>query len=204
MLMDFYQHGRQAGDFESGIQQALARVLVAPRFVFRAEEEPATVAAGAGLPGQRRRPRVASVVLPLEQHPGRRTAGRGREGPAARSAGARASRSSGCSRIRKPMRWSRTSPGNGCTCASWRTCRPRRRTSTTTSAAPSAARRSCSSSTIVREDRSLIDLLDADYTFVDERLARHYGIPDIHGSYFRRVRSRRTVLAVACSDRAAC
>jgi Protein of unknown function (DUF1588)/Protein of unknown function (DUF1592)/Protein of unknown function (DUF1585) len=42
-------------------------------------------------------------------------------------------------------------------------------------------------STIVREDRSLIDLLDADYTFVDERLARHYGIPDVHGSYFRRV-----------------
>jgi hypothetical protein len=42
-------------------------------------------------------------------------------------------------------------------------------------------------STIVREDRSILDLLDADYTFVDERLARHYGIPDIHGSYFRRV-----------------
>jgi hypothetical protein len=32
-----------------------------------------------------------------------------------------------------------------------------------------------------------LDLLDADYTFVDERLARHYGIPNVHGSYFRRV-----------------
>jgi hypothetical protein len=42
-------------------------------------------------------------------------------------------------------------------------------------------------STIVREDRSVIDLLNADYTFVDERLARHYGIPNIHGSYFRRI-----------------
>ena len=40
---------------------------------------------------------------------------------------------------------------------------------------------------VVREDRSLVDLLNADYTFVDERLARHYGIPNIHGSYFRRV-----------------
>ena len=40
---------------------------------------------------------------------------------------------------------------------------------------------------IVREDRSLLDLIDADYTFVDERLARHYGIPDVRGSYFRRV-----------------
>ena len=34
---------------------------------------------------------------------------------------------------------------------------------------------------------SLVDLLDADYTFVDERLARHYGIPNVRGSYFRRV-----------------
>ena len=40
---------------------------------------------------------------------------------------------------------------------------------------------------IVREDRSLLELLDADYTFVDERLARHYGIPNVYGSYFRRV-----------------
>ena len=40
---------------------------------------------------------------------------------------------------------------------------------------------------IVREDRSLVDLLDADYTFVDERLARHYNIPNIRGSHFRRV-----------------
>ena len=40
---------------------------------------------------------------------------------------------------------------------------------------------------IVREDRSVVDLLNADYTFVNERLARHYGIPNIYGSQFRRV-----------------
>jgi len=40
---------------------------------------------------------------------------------------------------------------------------------------------------ILREDRTILTLLDSDYTFVDERLARHYGIPNIHGSYFRRV-----------------
>ena len=39
----------------------------------------------------------------------------------------------------------------------------------------------------LREDRSVLDLLDADYTFVDERLARHYGIPGVYGSRFRRV-----------------
>lgn len=40
---------------------------------------------------------------------------------------------------------------------------------------------------IVHEDRSILDLLTADYTFVNERLAKHYGIPNIYGSQFRRV-----------------
>jgi hypothetical protein len=40
---------------------------------------------------------------------------------------------------------------------------------------------------IVREDRSILDLFRADYRFLNERLARHYEIPDIHGNKFRRV-----------------
>jgi Protein of unknown function (DUF1592)/Protein of unknown function (DUF1588)/Protein of unknown function (DUF1587)/Protein of unknown function (DUF1585)/Protein of unknown function (DUF1595)/Planctomycete cytochrome C len=40
---------------------------------------------------------------------------------------------------------------------------------------------------IMREDRSVLDLLDADYTFVNERLAKHYGIPSVYGPDFRRV-----------------
>jgi len=40
---------------------------------------------------------------------------------------------------------------------------------------------------ILREDRSVLDLLNADYTFVNERLARHYGIPHVYGPDFRRV-----------------
>ena len=40
---------------------------------------------------------------------------------------------------------------------------------------------------MLREDRSVADMLDADYTFVNQRLAEHYGIPDIYGSHFRRV-----------------
>ena len=39
----------------------------------------------------------------------------------------------------------------------------------------------------IRENRSVLDLVQADYTFVDERLARHYGIPDVYGSRFRQV-----------------
>jgi mono/diheme cytochrome c family protein len=40
---------------------------------------------------------------------------------------------------------------------------------------------------IIREDRSVLDLLDANYTFLNERLARHYGIPGVYGERFRRV-----------------
>ena len=40
---------------------------------------------------------------------------------------------------------------------------------------------------IIREDRSILDLLDADYTFLNERLANHYGIPGVYGAHFRRV-----------------
>lgn len=40
---------------------------------------------------------------------------------------------------------------------------------------------------VIREDRSVMDFLSADYTFLNERLARHYGIQDVKGSYFRRI-----------------
>jgi hypothetical protein len=40
---------------------------------------------------------------------------------------------------------------------------------------------------IIREDRSIIDLIDANYTFLNERLAKHYDIPNVYGAHFRRV-----------------
>jgi hypothetical protein len=55
---------------------------------------------------------------------------------------------------------------------------------------------------IVREDRNVLDLMTADYTFLNERLAQHYGIPNVHGSHFRRVVLRRD--AQGCSGRAPC
>ena len=55
---------------------------------------------------------------------------------------------------------------------------------------------------VVREDRSVFDLLNANYTFVNERLARHYGIPNVYGSDFRRVTVEKE-RAAACSDREA-
>jgi len=40
---------------------------------------------------------------------------------------------------------------------------------------------------IIHEDQSVLNLVDADYTYLNERLAKHYGIPDVYGSQFRRV-----------------
>ena len=54
---------------------------------------------------------------------------------------------------------------------------------------------------VMHEDRNVLDLLTADYTFVNERLARHYGIPNVYGSQFRRVKvtedARRGLLGQA-------
>jgi mono/diheme cytochrome c family protein len=56
-------------------------------------------------------------------------------------------------------------------------------------------------SSIIHEDRGVMDLLTADYTFVNERLARHYGIPNVYGSQFRRIKitdeARRGLLGQA-------
>ncbi len=60
-------------------------------------------------------------------------------------------------------------------------------TSTTTCASRCGARPSSSSSSIVREDRSILDFLDGTYSFLNERLARHYGIAGVTGPEFRRV-----------------
>ena len=55
----------------------------------------------------------------------------------------------------------------------------------------------------LQADRSVVDLLTANYTFVNERLARHYGIPNVYGSHFRKVHVSATTGARACSARAA-
>ena len=66
------------------------------------------------------------------------------------------------------------------------------------------ARRSCSSTAWCEDDRSLLDLYRADYTFVNERLAQHYGIPGVAGDRVPPGARTRTHRAAACSARAAC
>ena len=67
-LLSFYQAGRKNGSFDLGIEQALARVLVDPRFVFRFESEPAGRCRRRGVPHQRSGTGLALVILPVEQY----------------------------------------------------------------------------------------------------------------------------------------
>jgi hypothetical protein len=186
MLMDFYQAGRKSADFDTGIQQALARILVAPRFVYRAEEEPAAVAAGQSY-------RISDVDLasrlsfflwssiPDDDLLDVATKGRLRDPQVLKQQVARMLADPKADAIVENF------------AGQWLYLRELDQVQTDAKNFDENLRQAFKRetellfSTIVREDRSLIDLLDADYTFVDERLARHYGIPDVHGSYFRRV-----------------
>jgi hypothetical protein len=187
-LMKFYQQGRadEGGDFEIGIQQALARVLVAPRFVFRAEDEPKGVAPGTAY-------RISDVDLasrlsfflwssiPDDELLDVAAKGRLHDPIVLRAQVKRMLADPKSDAIIKNFagQWLylRDLPNVQTEAKNWD---DNLRTSFETETEMLFG-------TIVREDRSLIDLLDADYTFVDERLARHYGMPNVHGSYFRRV-----------------
>jgi mono/diheme cytochrome c family protein len=185
-LMEFYRQGRQGGDFDAGIQQALARILVAPRFVYRTEEEPATMAAGQAY-------RVNDVELasrlsfflwssiPDDELRDVATKGRLRDPQVLTQQVTRMLADAKADALVENF------------AGQWLYLRELAAVQTDAKNFDENLRRSFRRETemlfdtIVREDRSLIDLIDADYTFVDERLARHYGIPNVKGSYFRRV-----------------
>jgi mono/diheme cytochrome c family protein len=187
-LMKFYQQGRddEGGDFETGVQQGLARILVAPRFVFRVEEEPKAVASGA--PYRISDFDLASRLsfflwssIPDDELLDLAAKGRLHDPVVLRAQVKRMLTDAKADAIIKNF------------AGQWLYLRELANVQTEAKNWDDNLRKAFQTetemlfATIVREDRSLIDLLDADYTFVDERLARHYGIPDIHGSYFRRV-----------------
>ena len=90
-----------------------------------------------------------------------------------------------CSPIRVPRRWWTISPLSGCRSASWPVSCPTWmciRSSMRTCARRCSRKRGGSSGSQLREDRSVMELLTANYTFVNERLAQHYGIPNVYGN----------------------
>ena len=178
-----------AGDFEAGIGRALSAVLMNPEFLFRVEADPKKAPAGERLPHQRSRARLAPLVLSVEQHPRRRAARCGNPRQAQPAGGAREADAQDARR-----------PALG---------QPRDEFRRAVAAAAQSRRGRAEHAifpefddnmregfrqetelfidSIVREDRSVLDLIKADYTFLNERLAKYYGIPNVYGSHFRRV-----------------
>jgi mono/diheme cytochrome c family protein len=185
-LLGFYQQGRTAADFETGIQQALARILVAPSFLYRTEEEPAGVRPGAPY-------RISDLELASRLSFFLWSSIPDDELLDVAMKGRLHDRTVLGQQVQRMLADDKAKALTENFAGQWLYLRD---LTTAQTSAPNfddnlrlSFRRETELlfSTIVQEDRSLLELLDADYTFVDERLARHYGIPNIHGSYFRRV-----------------
>jgi cytochrome c551/c552 len=189
-LLGFFESGRALRGFETGIQYALARVLVDPQFIYRFEKEPASAKASAGKPAVYRisdlelASRLSFFLwssIPDEELLGL-AAKRRLADPAVLE-----------QQTRRMLADARSRALLDNLAGQWLQLRQ------LDEAAPGtkefdgnlryAFRRETELlfETIVRDDRSILDLIDADFTHVDERLARHYGIPNIRGSRFRRV-----------------
>ncbi len=189
VLMGFYQQGRKKGDFEQAIRFALQAILASPRFVFRLEEVPATLRAGQSY--RINDHDVASRLsfflwgsVPDAELLKAAAAGQFRTPLALRKQVSRmlADPRSETLATRFAAQWLRLQdldkmipdylqyPDYDDTLAAGM----RRETELFVDS-------------LVREDRSVLDLLDSDYTFVNERVAIHYGIPNVTGEAFRRV-----------------
>ena len=186
-LMTFYSQGREQGDFEAGLQQALARILVAPAFLFRTEEAPASVPPGGtyAISDVALASRLSFFLwssIPDDALLDLAVAGRLSQ-PAVLER-----------QVRRMLADPRAAALIDNFAGQWLFLRELETVQTEAKHFDANLRQAFRTETsmlfehIVREDRSLVDLLDADYTFANERLARHYGIPGVYGSYFRRVR----------------
>ncbi len=185
-LLEFYRAGRDDGTFDTGIQRALARVLVDPQFLFRFEREPATVAAGAAyrVPDLDLASRLSFFLwssIPDDEL--LEVAARGElQDPATLDR-----------QVRRMLEDPRAEALVRNFAGQWLFLRELRLLRPDSPDFDGNLRHSLQRETellfraIVQEDRSVVDFLDSDFTFVDERLARHYGIPDVRGSRMRRV-----------------
>jgi len=188
-VMQFYSAGRTHGDFARGIQAALERILASPKFLFRAEHEPAGVAPGATYPVSdfelaSRLSFFLWSTIPDDELLDVAAKGKLHEEATLDR------------QVRRMLADSRAQALTDNFAGQWLQLRNLRNFQPNTNLFPDFddnLRQSLRTETelffqsIVHEDRSALDLMTADYTFVNERLAKHYGIPDVYGSRFRRV-----------------
>jgi cytochrome c551/c552 len=185
-LLSFYKQGRARGDFETGIQEALARLLVAPRFLYRTEAEPAGLAAGTTyrISDTELASRLSFFLwssIPDEELLDLAAKNRLRDPATLRR------------QVTRMMADAKAAAFVQNFAGQWLYLRELANVQTEAPGFDDNLRRSFRRETellfetILREDRPIVELLDADYTFVDERLARHYGMANVRGSHFRKV-----------------
>ena len=188
-LLAFYDAGRSEGGFERGIQEALTRLLVSPQFLFRVERDPADVAAGgvyriSDLELASRLSFFLWSTIPDDELLAAAETGALREpGVLGAQVG----------RMLADPRASALARNFG---GQWLFVRNLRAVDPDASAYPEFddnLREAFQRETElflehqIRDDRPLAELLTADHTFLNERLARFYGVRNVYGAHFRRV-----------------
>jgi mono/diheme cytochrome c family protein len=189
-LMAFYTAGRkEGGHFDEGIETVLQRILADPEFIYRREPEPAGLAAGKSY-------RISDLALasrlsfflwssiPDDELIDLGAQGRLRD-PAVLE-----------QQVRRMLKDPRSEALVANFTGQWLGVRSLKTSEPVVNLFPdyddnlrNAYQRETELffASVVQEDRSVLDLLTADYTFVNERLAKHYGIPNVYGPHFRRV-----------------
>ena len=188
-VLGFFRTGRSQEGFERGIEIALQRILISPQFLFRIERDPANVQPGASY-------RVSDLELasrlsfflwssiPDDELLDVAARGKLRDTAVLEQ------------QVRRMLEDSRSKALVSNFAGQWLYLRNVRTAEPDLKEFPDFdddLRAALEQETglffesMLREDRSVLDLLNADYTFLNERLARHYAIPNIYGSHFRRV-----------------
>ena len=188
-LLPFYEQGRKEGSFDLGIQKALERLLVSPQFLFRIEREPSNVASGTAY-------RISDIELasrlsffiwssiPDDELLDAAAAGRLKDPKVLEQ------------QVRRMLADPRSESLVTNFAAQWlylRDIAAKQPDEILFADFDETLRTAMQRETelfigsVFRENRSVLDLVRANYTFLNERLARHYGVPNIKGSYFRRV-----------------
>jgi hypothetical protein len=188
-LLHFYDEGRTRAGFEAGVEMALRAMLASPKFVFRAERDPAGASAGSvySISDLELASRLSFFIwssIPDE------------ELLAVAEAGKLHEPNTLARQLQRMLADSRSDAMVTNFAGQWLQIRNLRSTTPDKNDFPNfdhtlrqAFERELDLfvGSIIRENRSVLDLLTADYTFVNERLALHYGIPNVFGSHFRRV-----------------
>jgi mono/diheme cytochrome c family protein len=188
-LLDIYRSGREREDFDGGIELALRRILVSPEFLFRIERDPASTAPGAAyaLSDLELASRLSFFLwssIPDDQLLSAGERGKLKE-PAVLT-----------QQVNRMLADARATALVTNFAGQWLYLRNMRTHAPDPAAFPDFddnLREAFQKETELfieaqlREDRSILDLLTANFTFLNERLARHYGIPGVYGSHFRRV-----------------